>query len=165
MVIRRVIPIAIVLSTGLVFSTPASALNYGAFDLGTLGGSWSIARGINASGQVVGSSGTADYPDGHAFITGANGVGITDLNSLVMGRNFYEASAINDLGQIVTRGGNGRAFLISMIPEPETLPLMLVGLGLVGVYIGRKNRPPVSHRSFGKSNSQTGQCDCRLVPH
>ena len=51
-------------------------------DLGTLGGSYSIAHGINDAGQVVGYSATATG-DQHAFITGPNGVGMTDLNLLV----------------------------------------------------------------------------------
>jgi probable HAF family extracellular repeat protein len=53
-----------------------------ATNLGTLGGDpYSSASGINAMGQVVGESGTL-YGQTHAFITGPNGVGMTDLGTL-----------------------------------------------------------------------------------
>ena len=51
-------------------------------DLGTLGGDPSNASGINDMGQVVGRF-TTDNGDTHAFITGPNGVGMTDLGSVV----------------------------------------------------------------------------------
>ena len=50
-------------------------------DLGTLGGD-SGAAGINDAGQVVGYFGTTGG-DHHAFITGPDGSGMMDLNSLV----------------------------------------------------------------------------------
>jgi probable HAF family extracellular repeat protein len=66
--------------------------------LGTLGGDYSTAYGINAGGQVVGS---ADLGNGerHAFVTQAGG-GLLDLGTLGTGANSV-ADAINDHG-IVT---------------------------------------------------------------
>ena len=61
-------------------SAGAAAQAYSVLDLGTLGGSSSWAYGINASGQVAGYSERTGYR--HAFITGANGKGMTDLGTL-----------------------------------------------------------------------------------
>src|SRR5687768_14416721 len=69
-----------------------------AIDLGTLGGSDSIAYGINDAGQVVGQSLTAGG-DLRAFITGPDGVGMRDLGTL--GGNGSIARSINDAGQVV----------------------------------------------------------------
>jgi probable HAF family extracellular repeat protein len=67
-------------------------------EIGTLGGDYIRATGINDLGQVVGLSSTSagGY---HAFITGPNGKGMRDLGSLG-GRNS-EARSINDAGQVV----------------------------------------------------------------
>ena len=105
--------------------------------LGTLGGATSGADGINEAGQVVGSALIADNHTFHAFITGADGVGMTDLNSLVTlesGVYLTGAVDVNDVGQIIANGSNGHAYLIStMIPEPEIYTLILAGLGLLGL--------------------------------
>lgn len=68
-------------------------------DLGTLGGRESIARGINASGDIVGG---AEGPDNllHAFVWNRSG-GMKDLGTV--GGLFSEALAISDSGTIVGR--------------------------------------------------------------
>jgi probable HAF family extracellular repeat protein/T5SS/PEP-CTERM-associated repeat protein len=71
-------------------------------DLGTLGGGLSTARGINASGQVVGRAESSPLNADSAFLyTGTPGAGgtMTDLGTL--GLPSASASAINRSGQVV----------------------------------------------------------------
>lgn len=108
-------------------------------DLGTLGGSRSFGYGINALGQVVGTSDLGDDLERHAFIFSA-GL-LTDLNSLIdpaSGWVLHEARGINDLGQVAAFGCLGENCqavmleLVSEVPEPPGVMLMLAGLGLLG---------------------------------
>jgi len=91
----------------------AQAQPYTARDLGTLGGYYSFAYGINASGQVVGNS-EIDFPPTptHAFLWDEK-EGMRDLGTLG-GRNSY-AFSINSAGQVVgcsnTMSGETHAFL------------------------------------------------------
>lgn len=83
--------------------------------LGTLGGNDTFATGINDSGQVVGESNSKiDSQVFHAFITGPNGVGMTDLGTLP-GGSYSAAAGINAAGQVVgysvTAGGEFHAFI------------------------------------------------------
>ena len=99
-------------------------------DLGTLGDTYSIANGINDAGQVVGYSNVAGGAY-HAFVTGPNGAGMMDLNSLVDvpgGLVLNWASGINNSGQVIAIA----------IPEPEISALFLAGLALVGFIARRK---------------------------
>lgn len=81
---------------GHAFVTDPGGVN--AVDLGTLGGVSSVARGINESGQVVGTSNVANGQT-HAFIASADGSGMIDLGTF--GGNASGAEAINAKGQVV----------------------------------------------------------------
>ena len=103
--------------------------------LGSLGGTGlydsSGAFDINDAGQVVGYSDTAEGSR-HAFITGPNGAGMTDLNSLVhlpYGVVLTDAYGINNAGQVIALA----------IPEPEISALFVIGLALIGFMARRKN--------------------------
>ncbi len=95
-------------------------------DLGKLfNPGYTYATDINNANQTVGSSAS------HAFIyeDGA----MLDLNLLIdplEGWTLIEASAINDVGQIVGYGinpdGFERAFLLNPIPEPSALSLLII---------------------------------------
>jgi probable HAF family extracellular repeat protein len=100
-------------------------------DLGTLGGDYSWAYSINASGQVVGWA-QVDQVIGHAFLC-SNGIMI-DLNDLIdpsLGWELDEAHATNNNGQIVGYGvnpsGQTHAFLLTPVPEPATLAFLALG--------------------------------------
>ena len=76
-----------------------------ATDLGTLGGAGSMAKGVNASNQIVGQADTA-YNSKHATLW-VNGLA-TDLGTL-SGFNNSQANSINTLGQIVGWSGSHAA--------------------------------------------------------
>jgi probable HAF family extracellular repeat protein len=80
-------------------------------DLGTLGGPYSYAYGVNDSVQAVGYSHTSDGHD-HAFLY-SNGGGMTDLGTL--GGPYSYAYGVNDSGQAVgwseVPSGDGHAFV------------------------------------------------------
>jgi probable HAF family extracellular repeat protein len=76
-----------------------------------------LAWGINNTGHVVGEFNIrTDFTvvgDTHAFITGPNGVGLTDLGTL--GGRFSSATDVNDSGRVAgystTSGGEQHAFI------------------------------------------------------
>lgn len=115
-------------------------------DLGTLGGTGSIANGINLAGDIVGDADILAGNQGHAFIDRA-GV-MLDLNSLLVGPSGFsylqEAFAINDAGMIVGDGvmadGSVHAFLLSPVPEPSQWAMLLVSIPLVGVVATRRRK-------------------------
>jgi probable HAF family extracellular repeat protein len=79
-------------------------------DIGTLGGATSIARSINDSGRIVGSSRifaqTVSAQEIHAFVYEHGEM--TDLGTLP-GFTYAEALAINNRGQIVGHSGATRS--------------------------------------------------------
>src|SRR5258708_23451513 len=90
----------------------AQAQTYTITDLGTLGGSFSIALGVNSHGQVIGNSFTTGDQDLHAFIYSDGRM--RDLGTL--GGSSSSADAIDDLGRVFgtayTAGNaSSRAFL------------------------------------------------------
>jgi len=117
-------------------------------NLGTLGGSFSAAFGINGKGQVVGWSdwsGTVFSSDIHAFLYD-NGT-MTDLNNLIdpaSGWKLYQANGINDAGQVVgwgyNSGGQQEAFLLTPTPEPSTIILLAIGAISLLAYTWRRKR-------------------------
>lgn len=81
----------------LSFITDANGANIR--DLGTLGGSETMATAITDVGRVIGLSKPAGEWTSHAFLTGPNGVGMKDLGTL--GGQISAAYGINSLGQVV----------------------------------------------------------------
>lgn len=127
----------------------------GMTDLGTLGGNYSVATGVNAFGQVAGNSYTVagQYPQYHAFITGPNGVGMTDLGTL--GGNYSGAYGINAAGQVVgssgTATGGGHAF----ITGPDGVGM--TDLGTLGGDSSRATGINDAGQVVGYSKTATGQ--------
>ena len=98
--IIKIGPLALLVAV-LVYPGPASAqVTWRITDLGTLGGTHSLAAGINNLGQVVGTSNIAPPRVGevHAFLWTAKD-GMIDLGTL--GGAWSEASGINNRGQVV----------------------------------------------------------------
>jgi probable HAF family extracellular repeat protein len=93
-------------------SATADTRRYVVRDLGTLGGHYSYAFGINRRGEVVGSSETDDGAY-RAFLWRRGTM--TDLGTLDQGQGSSGAREINDAGEIVgassSREGIARAFL------------------------------------------------------
>lgn len=89
---------------------------------------------INNKGEVVGYIHHADGSTQIPFITGPNGVGATDLNSLVhmpAGVVLTQAIAINNLGYVIALSP------VSTVPEPSSYALMLAGLALINFMLRR----------------------------
>lgn len=110
-------------------------------DLGTLGGVYSIARGINDADAIVGASDVA-AGNTHAFVY-ANGA-MTDLGTL--GGNNSSAAAINNNGQVAgvaDAPGGSYAFLyspgagmLSLGTLPDGVSSRAEGINNAGVVVG-----------------------------
>jgi len=121
----------------------------GMTDLGTLAGinsdmsSSSYATGINDAGQVAGRSTLEGGLPVHAFITGPNGMGMTDLGTLVGPSDYSAAFGINNAGQVVGNSATGDGSLHAFITGPNGMGL--TDLGTLG--------GPFSHGSQGSQGS------------
>jgi probable HAF family extracellular repeat protein len=83
--------------------------------LGTLGGNLSSGAAINALGQVTGYAALNANAAYHAFITGSDGLGMTDLGTLAGALHSF-GHGINGNGQVVGRASSAdyafdRAFI------------------------------------------------------
>ncbi len=101
-------------------------------NLGTLGGVQSWAWDLNDLGWVVGQARTPDSAL-HAFLW-RDGV-MTDLNDLLppdSGWFIYDATGINNLGQIIGKGtnrGTPAIFVLTPPEVPEPASFILLGMG------------------------------------
>lgn len=114
-------------------------------DLGSFGGLNLNVGGMNEHGEIVGTGQAWDGPD-VSFIS-HNGV-LIDLNTLIdpaSGWQISQATAINDMGQIV--GSACRDFIcsavrldrISPVPEPGAALLLLPGLLMLAIAQRRRS--------------------------
>lgn len=118
-------------------------------DLRTIWHTDSEAHDINNLGLAVGEYHL--YPEevaSRAFVYGLVDGTVIDLNTLVdlPGVVLNEAVAINDRGQILANSGNGRAYLLTPVPEPAAWALLACGLALVLRQVGRQ-RAAGGHRA------------------
>jgi probable HAF family extracellular repeat protein len=137
-------------------------------DLGTLGGNSSAAYAINSRGSVVG---TSDMLGGstHAFLYTA-GV-MTDLNSLLVASDrtivVTDATAINDNGWIVIRGGSYVAVPLTFVPRTLQFASELGTAGAVQnlILTNTGSEPfPTATLSITGAYSYTSDCPASLIP-
>jgi probable HAF family extracellular repeat protein len=90
-----------------------------------------------------------------AFISGPGGTGLMNLNDLEFSNpedapdNFWDVTGINSAGQILANGSDQRAYLLTPIPEPDILTLLLAGLGLSSAAgLRRRARGPARHSEY-----------------
>lgn len=97
--------------------------------------------GLNNLNEVVGETRIGDQI--RAFLWREQ-QGMVDLNTLISpdsGWSLFNATGINDAGQIVGNGvfnGRNTAFLLQPVPEPSTWGLFALGAGAIWLFRRRK---------------------------
>lgn len=120
-------------------------------ELGTLGGTSSVATGINDSGQIIGSASTADDVENHAFVY-QNGT-MTDLGTL--GGTYSGATGINASGQIVGYSSMADESLHAFLFTNG----LMQDLGLLPGHFG------CMAWALNDRGDAVGQCQASLVTH
>lgn len=120
-------------------------------EIGTLGGRETFATGINNLGQVVGRSQIEPVGPWHGFLY-QDGT-MFDLNDVTLdhaGWTILNATAINDLGQIVglATSQDGLSHAVLLIPVPEPSVITLLGLSLPILVVLGRMRANASRRRF-----------------
>jgi probable HAF family extracellular repeat protein len=142
------------------FALPAfAAIEVERTDLGTLGGSISVAYGINNSGQIVGESTIFDpatHGDTrHAFFW-ENGV-LNDLGTLTV--NWSSAAAINNAGQIAGTSGTAVLLQDGTMSSLGTLGSSATDINDAGQVVGQSYLDPsdysVSHAFLWQNGAMT----------
>ena len=127
-------------------------------DLGTLGGSYTMGTGLNASVQAAGT-GMMVYGYVHAFSSSASG--LTDLTAP---GNEGEAAAINNAGQIAgTQYIGGQSYatvwnngVATTVGDAGSFALAINGSGDVAGMLVKNGQG----NAFASSNGETWQAKC-----
>src|SRR5947207_5818088 len=125
-VLPVLVPVVTFLLTAVAGGAFAAEAPFVPFDLGTIGGSESLAYAVNTSGQVVGRGHIAGDSTSHAFSWTPKG-GMIDLGTL--GGTSSLAKAVNDSGQVV-----GESYIAGsgIHVFSWTLPGGMIDLGTLG---------------------------------
>lgn len=100
------------------------------------------AYNINNAGQIIGTYCT-EANACHPYVTGANGVGITNLDEQVLmpaGTSLGIPLAINDNGQLLFLGAGSTSYYVLTPTVPEPPVYVLTALGMIGMALARRRR-------------------------
>ena len=153
--INRCFFVAPVLACTVSMSLPAQAATPAIYNLGTLGGSASYGRALNASGEVTGFSYIAGDTSFHAFLYTGPGGTMVDLGTFPGGVTSH-GYGINAVGQVVGDSGGspvGGDFIYSGVPGSGG---MMYNLGTLGGNTGLALAVNASGQVTGWSGTQIG---------